>query len=175
MQTIYIPIGLPGCGKTTFFESKLKGKDIIRISADDIRFRLLNSEQTHIYFDETREKEVWDEYYRLINISFKNYQSVYCDCTNLTLNKRMKLYECIIQNELEYVNVVYLFFSMIASRCWENQVNRERKVEKKILDQMMDVITLPNLVERTLFNQNGFAKMIIITDINQIQTIELNK
>lgn len=168
MQTIYIPIGLPGCGKSTFFETRLKGKGIIKISADEIRFRKLDSENSHLYFDASIEKEVWEEYYNTLNIYLKHDASVYCDCTNLTLAKRMKIYESIIQNDC-IVKIVYIFFDIHAQECWDNQKNRDRKVDLSILTEMDSILESINRIEENLFK----SKLITIYSLDQIKTLQL--
>lgn len=171
MQTIYIPIGLPGCGKTTLYETHLKGKGVIRISADDIRFRKLDSEVSHIYFDESIEKEVWDEYYHSLSVYLEHGASVYCDCTNLTLAKRMKIYESIIKNTVDPIQIIYLPFEFDIEKCWNNQKNRERKVTIDLLITMQNAFERVYSREQTLFTYH--SRIYNIYHLNQIKELQI--
>jgi predicted kinase len=171
MQSIYIPIGLPGCGKTTFYETRLKDKNVIRISADDIRFKLLDSENTQIYFDESIEKDVWAEYYDELNYHLEHDASIYVDCTNLTLAKRMKIYEMITKSHCESFQIQYICFVLTAEQCWHNQQDRKRKVQLSILVQMEKSFEPISDIELQLFNQKACIQTLL--DLNEMQLIEI--
>ncbi len=59
-KELIIPIGIPGCGKTTYYNTEYKSKGYYRVSPDEIRFAILNYPESGIDFDETKEEEVWN-------------------------------------------------------------------------------------------------------------------
>jgi predicted kinase len=83
--TLYIPIAIPGAGKTTWTRRVL---DANWVSSDNIRERMWPGEP----YDMTRNPEVFERYYGDIDL-FLPYWNIIADATNLGAFARVKLYE----------------------------------------------------------------------------------
>jgi len=137
-KNIYIPIGVAGCGKTTYFDTKIKDTgNSIRISPDDIRFKILNSEITKVYFDQTIEDTVWKEAYdqfekALIN---DNYDTIYFDATNLTLVSRYQLISRALKHSDQtcIIQVNMIWFDLSLAKILIQNKKRVRVVPDKVI------------------------------------------
>ena len=83
MSTLYMMVGCPGSGKSTFAKT-LKGK---YISRDEIRFKLLQDEDD--YF--AKEGEVFQKFIYEIEEGLSKYGDVIVDATHLNKGSRHKL------------------------------------------------------------------------------------
>ena len=77
MSKMYMVIGAPGCGKSTYIQNHLKENEIV-ISRDKIRFSLLKD--TDEYF--SKEKEVYNEFIKQINAAIADNKDFYVDQTS---------------------------------------------------------------------------------------------
>jgi predicted kinase len=97
---IIIPIGNASCGKSTYF-TKLQEHygnkyPTFRISADEIRFKLLDYDHTGKDYDEKIEPQVWEMVYETFENILNHEPSkvpiiIYFDCTNLTVKERSQI------------------------------------------------------------------------------------
>ena len=78
MANLFIMMGAPGAGKSTFIKN-LKGESGIPISRDNIRFSMVKEDEP--YF--SKEKEVYKEFIRLINEHLSRNRDVIADATHL--------------------------------------------------------------------------------------------
>lgn len=93
MANLFIMMGAPGAGKSTFIK-KLKSfkKDFgVPISRDKIRFSMVKEDEP--YF--SKEKEVYKEFIRLINEHLSKNCDVIADATHLNAASRNKLINCV--------------------------------------------------------------------------------
>lgn len=82
MATLFIPVGIPGCGKSTFAESL---DTTIPVSTDAIREALGDVN------DQSKNNEVFAIFHNMIGIFLKDGISVYADATNLDSESRGRL------------------------------------------------------------------------------------
>ena len=87
MAELYLMIGCPGSGKTTFLKNHTNSKNSIVVSRDAIRFSLLKENDE--YF--AREEEVLQKFYAQINNALQEGKNVFIDQTSLTPRSRKKL------------------------------------------------------------------------------------
>ena len=85
MNKLYVLVGLPGSGKSTFAKDTVNHKFTI-VSRDTIRFNKLNDNDR--YFD--KEKEVFNEFVEQINKNLK-FGHVIADATHISKASRAKL------------------------------------------------------------------------------------
>lgn len=83
---LYVMIGVPGSGKSTFIKNNKKEKDIY-VSRDQIRFKYLKVGEP--YF--SCEKQVFKEFLFEISEALKAGRDVYADATHLNRVSRAKL------------------------------------------------------------------------------------
>ena len=87
MADLYLMMGVPGSGKSTFLKQYVNKKNSIIISRDEIRFSLLKEGEQ--YF--SHEKEVLKIFWQRINTSLAENKNVFVDQTSLTPNSRKYL------------------------------------------------------------------------------------
>lgn len=110
---LYVLIGIPGCGKTTWAKCILTSA--ARISTDEIR------EELHpgIAYVAERNPEVFERYYGYIDEMLDYNYDVVADATNLLAASRRQLLEIAIKRNAE---VHYIIFTNI-----EQAAERNRK------------------------------------------------
>jgi predicted kinase len=159
MITVYVPIGVAGCGKTTYFDDTYKALEVKRVSADAIRFKLLDYDHTGKDYDESIEPLVWTQVYDLYAELLKEKKySIYFDCTNLTLKERSQ----IIIRGLKLnptLQFHFLLFNvpLYLSLGWNHL--RKRTVPEKVIAQQFSRFEQPQPYEYDLltvieYNQN---------------------
>lgn len=106
-KKLYIMVGAPGCGKTTYVRTHAAPGHSAHISRDAIRFAKL--EEGESYFG--REKEVYKTFIQQIVMAFDNcpwVDEVWADATHLTENSRKKLLSNLITVDIDVIPVVIM-------------------------------------------------------------------
>ena len=157
---LYLMVGVPGSGKSTYAKSVLKDGDIY-ISRDEIRYSLLTEEDD--YF--AKENEVIKTFIDNIDKSLINEEycgDVYADATHLSPKSRAQ-----ILNQLknkDKVSAIYLDIplDLILER------NAQRKgralVPENVVRRMYNSIILPTKAE-------GIEKLIIIDENQKVKEV----
>ena len=102
MSKMYMVIGAPGCGKSTYIKNHLKENEIV-ISRDKIRFGLLKD--TDEYF--SKEKEVYNEFIKQINAAIADNKDFYVDQTSLNAAARDKLFNQLIKKPDKIIGIYF--------------------------------------------------------------------
>lgn len=143
---VYVLVGCPACGKSTFAKSV---NDAIIISSDAIREELYGSEAI-----QGNGKEVFSLYYdRATNATKKGY-NVILDATNVTRKARKNIF-----SNYKKSNVACKFVAV----CFEKEFDvlvkqnteRERKVPKEVIERMYNSYVRP-------IEQEGFDEIIVM-------------
>ena len=124
-SNLWLTVGTPGCGKSTFLKNLQKRSAGIRISRDDIRFSIVGENED--YF--SHETEVFQTFIQKIKDSLGLYSNVYVDATHLNWSSRRKLLENLglMKSKPEERNIgVYAFdFNVPLNTCLERNGLRE--------------------------------------------------
>ena len=83
MSTIYIAVGLPGSGKSTYTKNFIKGKDIEYLSSDELRAVFGKSEE-----DQTVTPLVFGHIKRKVDEFLKDGKNVLVDATSVNRKER---------------------------------------------------------------------------------------
>ena len=102
MSKMYMVIGAPGCGKSTYIKNHLKENEMV-ISRDKIRFSLLKD--TDEYF--SKEKEVYNEFIKQINAAIADNKDFYVDQTSLNAAARNKLFNQLIKKPDKIIGIYF--------------------------------------------------------------------
>ena len=157
---LYLMVGVPGSGKSTYVKNILKDGDIY-ISRDEIRYSLLTEEDD--YF--AKENEVIKTFIDNIDKSLVNEKycgDVYADATHLSPKSRAQ-----VLNQLknkDKVSVIYLDIplNIILER------NAQRKgralVPENVVRRMYNSIILPTKAE-------GIEELIIIDENQKVKEV----
>lgn len=164
-QRLYIMIGCPGSGKTTFAKNKLitpQSPHTLHISRDTIRFSILKDGEDYFL----REKEVYREFIFQIYDGLRKGYDIIADATHLNKKSRTKLFKN-IPNDLSNIEVVGIFMRTPLEICIER--NEKRKGQKTYvpvenLRKMFFAIQPPTIEENDhifdiilTINENGFV------------------
>ena len=120
MGKLYIMMGLPGSGKSTFLKNYIKPLDnSIIVSRDEIRFSLLKEGED--YF--SHEEEVKNILWKAINKALSENKDVYVDQTSLNKKSRKLLLKNINLNNCEKISLLWCDIPL--SCCLENNETRK--------------------------------------------------
>lgn len=165
-KKLYIMVGIPGSGKSTWLEEHKKyfAETYAIISRDQIRFNLVKENEP--YF--SRENEVFAQYIDLIKKSLENNKETYADATHLNSTSRGKLLRALgnslKDNDVE-INVIYIKKNVEdAIKQNENRKNTRGYVPESAIRRMNSQLEKPELSE-------GFTKIITVMNKN-IKTVE---
>lgn len=117
MAYLYILMGIPGAGKTTFAKTILK--NAVWISSDQLRKELLGKEMTlqkHAYIHKIMKKQMYKH--------LSNGKDVVIDCSNLRRKQRESYFKYIPKN----TKVILIFINTPLLQCLKNNLKRERHV-----------------------------------------------
>lgn len=134
MATLYIPIGIPGSGKSTY------GKDLSYV-VENLVIVSPNKVREILYGDASIQgdgNEVFSiAYYEAIK-ALKDGKNVYFDATNLTYWTRFRLYErCMYYAD----KIVAIEFHVSRASCLKRNNDRDRKVPKRVIKNMASKIS----------------------------------
>ena len=149
MADLYLMMGVPGSGKTTFLKNRVTKETSIIISRDTIRFSLLKEGEE--YF--SHEKEVVKIFWEKINNALAEGKDVFIDQTSLTPRSRRYLLEHI--NGYTYTNLIWIN-EPLETCLKRNELRRNTKayVPRSTIKRMFDQLIEPSLDE-------GFNKIYV--------------
>lgn len=157
---LYLMMGVPGSGKSTYVKNILKYGDIY-VSRDEIRYSLLTEEDD--YF--AKENEVIKLFIQTIDEALANedYQgNVYADATHLSPKGRAQ-----ILNQLknkDKVSVIYLDIPLNIILKRNAQREGRALVPENVVRRMYNSIILPT-------KEEGIEKLIIIDENQKVKEV----
>lgn len=136
--TLYILIGVPGSGKSTW--ANMFCKHLRYVSRDEIRFDLINENED--YF--SHEKEVFSKFVGTITQTLVDGFSVVADATHINMASRRKLTYA-IDNLFKDYNIVYVIFDTPYEICFARNNMREGRahVPEEVLKNMYNSFRAP--------------------------------
>lgn len=151
MSILYVTIGLPASGKSTYYKKNFSLEQVTYISSDAIRKELYGTEKCQDnpskVFSLMRERTI---------AALKDGKDVYYDATNVSRKRRI---EFLNNKEFKNVKKVALFFAVPFNTCCNYNSLRERVVPKEVIERMYKHFNVPQLKE-------GFDSISIIRDYN---------
>ena len=159
-QRLFMMVGAPGTGKSTFVLNNMK-EDFIYISRDEIRYSLL--EEGDDYF--AKERKVFNEFILRINeaIMWDDYPNIIIDATHLTKASRAKV--------LKRLATVDEIRAMVMTTPLEVALERNAKREGRtrvpddVIKSMYNSFELPTKEEGfdsiAYINENGIAERVV--------------
>lgn len=134
MTTVFVGIGLPGSGKTTFFKQfRETDADLVYISLDDLR-----AEHTGSAFNQTRNETVIAHAYRLLSQALNAHCNVIIDATHARPENRRQLIEYC---QSWSVHIVGVWFVTPARICRIRNHQREHPVPPHAMTRMDRLLT----------------------------------
>lgn len=157
MAKLYMMMGLPGSGKTTFAHTYFKNQSgplPVYISRDEIRFGILeeyNANTEDEYF--SHEVEVYEKFCNQIILYLKRGYDVIADATHLYNNSRWKL----INQVSDYCDKwIVIFLNTDLKECIEN--NRKRTGLARVPENV--IFNMNRNMEHPLLNKDMLGRGI---------------
>lgn len=135
MRELFILIGLPASGKTTFANIFNKSEDVVVLSSDAIREELFDDIN-----DQTNNKLVFDTLHKRAREALLDGKDVIYDATSLTKDIRANI---IKEVGGEALAINCLFFDVSLKQCLRRNKKRDRKVPKKVIKDMAKRLEKP--------------------------------
>ena len=144
MNILYVMIGCPGSGKTTFINNSSIFKNAVHVSRDEIRFSLLGDNDE--YF--SKENEVFEKFIDKIRTNLNKGNDVIADATHLNPMSRAKLFRSLSVN-FNNIKVIGIFMHTSLEGCLKNNENRKGRsyVPREKIEQMFFSIKTPSFYE----------------------------
>jgi predicted kinase len=142
MAKLYLMMGTPGSGKSTWIKDHLLPCQA-HVSRDKIRFALVDEGEE--YF--SRETEVFNSFVEQINTFLSNGCDVYADATHISRASRNKLLSR-INSHPEEVNLIWINGGLTTALLQnENRKDTRSYVPKSVIRRMHSQIEAPDFEE----------------------------
>lgn len=128
MGQLYLMVGIPGSGKSTFINRILDPEEDVHISRDDVRFSIIHDKDQ--YF--SREGEVFREFIKRIKKAEAEGKNVYIDATHISRGSRYKLLSALNKRPEDFV---VMMMTTPFDVCMER--NAARSGKKRVPDNSM--------------------------------------
>jgi len=135
---LYVMVGLPGSGKSTFAHQELKG--CVICSSDELRRTLFGDEN-----DQSHNDVLFITLHKQIMDNLLEGKSVVYDATNLTLKNRHATID-IIKHNIN-CSIVAVLMATPIDICLINNDSRQRKVPHEVIYNMVRKFQMPMLSE----------------------------
>jgi len=152
MTKLWMTIGLPGAGKSTYWRNELS--NAVYISSDKLREEMFGdvNDQSHndIIFNEMMNRTV---------ASLNAEKNVFYDATNLNQKRRIKFLNALRERTHVEFDAIALVFAIPFDTCVRRNLNRERTVPSYVMDRMYRSFQVPAYCE-------GWSEIHFIHDEN---------
>lgn len=159
MAKLFLMMGVPGSGKTTWCKAHLKDNDCY-VSRDDIRFSMVSEDED--YF--SKEKQVFRKYTATINTNLKLGYNVFADATHLNPASRNKLLRN-IDAPVESIGIIWVKVPL------ETAMARNAMREGRAFVPPEQIVKMFKQVEEPTFEE-GFEQIYIVEDGKPLQVRE---
>ncbi len=163
MGNLYLMMGAPGCGKSTWCREHINFLTEKYVSRDDIRFSLVKEGEP--YF--SKEKQVMKTYIDTINKFLFNGYTVFADATHVSRFARRNILNK-IKEKPDEIGVIYIKQPLKVILKRNSTRGGRLKVPEDVVKRMYDQIEVPDFEE-------GIDVIYIVEDNKPIQVIRKEK
>ena len=140
--TLYILIGVPGCGKSTWAKKHFEKNVGVCVSSDTIRKVIFRNEN-----DQSHNPEVFKIAHHVIKQWLNSDDDVVFDATNIHKRYREQLIKEVLFEVNKPVRFVAIYFDTPIETCIARQELRDRKVPAKVIQKMARQMEKPTFEE----------------------------
>lgn len=143
---LYIPCGLPGCGKTTWCNSFIRKYNNVRyVSRDEIRFSMIKDDED--YF--SHENDVFKKFSGTIAQTLIDGFDVIADATHISVGSRKKLIRAIDSYGFLDYNIIFIYFDTPYEICCGRNIQRKgrERVPSEVIENMQKNFQKPAMLE----------------------------
>lgn len=164
MSKVFMMVGLPASGKSTYAKELSEKESAIILSSDDLRVELYR-DVNH----QDNNGELFQELYRRAKQHLINGQNVIVDATNISSKRRIHFI-----NEFKQFEKECVYVSTSYDNCLFNDKKRERTVGKHVIDRMYKQLQIP-------FVEEGWNKVLyyhtnpLRSSVNHLEEMIKNK
>lgn len=138
MTIFYMLVGLPGSGKTYYANEYLRKENTTILSSDEIRKILLGSEEA-----QWGNSTVFETMNCATIENLKEGRNVVYDATNINSKRRIALLDRIKKEVKKDIYFVSIILSVPYETCIYRQKKRERKVLEEVINRMIKNFEVP--------------------------------
>lgn len=151
MAKLYLMMGCPGSGKSTWCKNHLSENDVY-VSRDEIRFSLVKEEDE--YF--SKENQVYKEFVNRIGAELKAGHNVFADATHINKGSRLKLLRSINYHDYEELGIIWVKVPLETALSQnENRKDTRAYVPESVIRNMYKQTEPPSFEE-------GFDKIYFV-------------
>lgn len=145
MATLYVMVGLPGSGKSTWAKKNLVNADYI--SRDTVRLSIIKDNE-HLF---SHEDEVYDKFIDNIVGLLRRNRDVVADATHLSHGARHKLVSALAKHEMtgDKYDIVFVMMDTPVTECVRRDETREGRahVTEPVIRNMYRSLSTPYVGE----------------------------
>lgn len=149
MKTVYMMVGIPGSGKSTYVKELKETLNCEVIATDEIRNQYPN-------WDEAK---IWPEVYRLCGEKLKQGNDIIYDATNITPKVRLRFIEE-VKKHFEDFHVGIYFFDTPWQECLKRIIKRNEDPTERFLPPMIVSSYANNIIIPS--KEEGFSFIEVI-------------
>jgi len=150
MKTIVLLVGVAGSGKTTYRHKHYEHYNCI--SPDQRRMRVLDSENSGKFFDQSIEKDIWKHIYEVLEHNLTTGNDIIFDATNLTFRRR---YPIVARARKAGYIINFVYFEVSLHTLAERNETRSKKVPNEVIARQYLSIQPPEYWEYETIERVG--------------------
>ena len=139
MKKLFLLVGLPASGKSTFCESFKNSKNTVILSSDLIRKELFGNEEC-----QKNNQLVFKTLHKRVEEALKNGKDVVYDATSLTKKLRANIVSTFRDDASK---IICVYFDVSLKECIKRNKKRDKKVPIKIMKNMAKRLEEPEMDE----------------------------
>lgn len=145
MATLYVMVGVPGSGKSTWAKKNLTNAEYI--SRDTVRLSIIKDNEDLF----SHEDEVYDKFVSILADGLRDNRDMVADATHLSHGARHKMVRALAKNEMtaDKYDIIFVMMDTPINECIARDDNREGRahVTAPVIRRMYKSLSTPYVGE----------------------------